>query len=769
MQVNNQMNNTSTAINTWFAISLMILIVLSGSGLLNFSTPLTQAQVNTDASAAPSQIELATSKASKRISDFATANPRAFTQVLQQSFGAKLDAQVALELTQKAALGQLPVARTMVFVPTGLLGGARGAYAAQDGGLILLDEQIRDDSAVLSEVIMHEWAHHLDASLGPVDAAGEEGDIFLRGIRNTAPLGPSELRQLAQAEHGHSTIVFKGQHIAIELFIFEAFGALGEALGDVLAAPFNAAKDLAEDPVGTLAKIGEGVIDIVESTGNTLINTGKDLVNVVTNVAEGNLVGALGSALNVATGPGNLLNETAAHLDEIQPGFGTLGNIALGATPLGPIAAVSMGLADTVNGAKNGGLAGGLKAGLLAGVDIGMSGVGRANRGLRAAGSKSSPSRLAALKKKMPILKNMDNYKLSKATPGEIALGKKLMNPGNETILNTVKKLNKPQVKYPINIGKTLLVRGEDRNSDGVLLGEENNNPVELEVCPEKPSQQLASDVHKELARLGYEELANDQALGYYQEEQAVKYCETKYDNAFDQCKTSPNAVVGDACHAAAANMFNTCLLPTTGGSPKNCLSENLLTKLKAIGTGPHSDACKLDISDSVSACCDTNYDTAMAHCTDKDDRYYRLGQSYDFSCEEKAADKSNVCIKKRYDLIASRPIMVEEISLPNIVVQQYNVEPNDACEADLSDLTSLRQCCDGKYDTAVDQCSDSANEGEAIACEAGAVDIYNQCLQTQLSRHSTGVGHTERAAPPMTSSPSLPTQPSTSSPPSEY
>jgi len=633
MQVNNPMDNTST--NAWFVISLIALILLSGSGLLNFSGSFTLPQTNTDSSAALSEIELATAKASKRISQFATVNPASFTQVLQQSFGTKLNAQAAHELTQKATLGHLPVARTMVFVPTGLLEGASGAYAAQDGGLILLDEGLRHDSAVLSDVILHEWAHHIDASLGPVDAVGEEGDIFLRGIRNTAPLSPSELRQLQLSEHGHRMIIFGGKHIAVEQGFF-----------DFIAAPFNALKDFANDPIGTLGKVGEGLVNVVESTGKALIKSGENLVNVVTKVAEGDLGGALGSALDVATGPGNLLNETAGHLDKIQPGFGTLGNIVLGATPLGPLAAGAMGLADTVNGVKNGGLAGGLKAGLLAAVDIGMSGVGRANKGLRAAGFKSSPSKLAALKKKVPFLKNLDNYKLTKATPKEIGLGKKLMKQGNKTKLKIVKKLDKPQVKYPISVGKTVLIREGDRNSDGVLLGKEKNNAAE--VCPERPSQQLTMDVHKELIRLGYEDLAGDDALGYFQEEQAVKYCETKYDNAFDRCSSSFNAVTGDACHKAAANMLNTCLLPTTGDSPKNCVSKNLLTKLKAIGTGLHSDACKVDMSDSVSACCDANYDTAMAQCTDKYDRYDRLGQSYDLACEEKAADNFNNCLHTR-------------------------------------------------------------------------------------------------------------------------
>lgn len=662
MQLNNPIGNTTT--NAWFAISLAVLIALSASGLLNFSTSFTPAQTNsnTDSSTASSQIERATSKASKRISDFATANPSAFTQVLQQSFGAKLDAQAAYELTQKAALGQLPAARTVVFVAPGILEGASGAYAAQEGGLILLDERVRDDSAVLSEVILHEWAHHLDASLGSVDAVGEEGDIFLRGIRNTAPLSPSELQQLQRAEHGHKTILWGGKHIAIELFldaIGGAFTSIGGAIG------------------GAVTSVGKGLLDAVESVGDTMIETGKGLVDVATNVAEGDIGGALGSVLDVATGPGNLLNKTAGILDKIQPGLGMLGQMALGATPLGTLAAASMGLADTVNGVKNGGLAGGLKAGLLAAADVGMAGVGRANKGLRAAGFKSSPSKLAALKKKTPILKNLDNYKLTRATNFEKNLGKTLMKPGNKTKLKILKKLDKPQVKYPIKGVKTGLTRESERNSDGVLLGKENNNAPAVEVCPEQPSQQLTMDVDKELSRLGYADVAGNEALGLYQEEQAVKYCETQYDDAFYQCRTSFNAVIGDACHKTAADMLNTCLDPKNDLTPENCLSNTLLTKLKSIEKSRHSDACKDDISDSVSACCDTNFDTAMEQCSVQYVRYDRLGRSYDLTCEENAIDNFNGCLNTQQTRHSTGGTYTEQAAPPMTGSTSYSAPPS--------------------------------------------------------------------------------------------
>jgi len=602
MQVNNHIDNTST--NTWLVIGLMALLLLSGSGLLNYSGSFTLPQINTDSSAALSEIELATAKARKRISQFAIANPASFTQVLQQSFGTKLNAQAAHDLTQRAALGQLPVAHTIVFVPTGLLEGASGAYAAQDGGLILLDEGIRHDSAALSDVILHEWAHHIDASLGPVDAIGEEGDIFLRGIRNTAPLSPSELRQLQQSEHGHRMIMSGGKYIAVEQGFFDFLNIFSEP-----------------DPTPWVT-----VCDI---------------------------------------GP-KWARNNAAELGIIQPELGTLDNMALGLTPAGPLAAVSMGLADTVNGIKNDGLEDGLQSGLFAAIDVGMSAIGRTNKGLKTAEFnlkaapkqvtpvldkiKAEPSKLSStLKKKVAPIYKIDDLKLTKATPTEVALGKMLMKPSKASPLTVVTTPDKIRVKKVIGITKTVAMREGERDSDGVLLGKENK--ATADVCPEEPTQDITMRVHKELIRLGYE-ATGDEA------NKSIKYFQK-------------------ACR---------CM----GDAPKACITKELLAKLESSAIECSGKHCKL--------------------------------------------------------------VQAVRIETVNIITGTHIKEaaPSDACEADISNLVSLRQCCDAKYDKAFDQCYVSPTEDAAQACEEEAAEIFNDCLRTQQSRNSTGGGYTERAAPPM-------------------
>jgi len=86
-----------------------------------------------------------------------------------------------------------------------------------------------------------------------------------------------------------------------------------------------------------------------------------------------------------------------------------------------------------------------------------------------------------------------------------------------------------------------------------------------------------------------------------------------------------------------------------------------------------------------------------------------------------------------------------------------------------MSDLMSLRQCCDAEYDQAFSKCYASVTEDAASACEKAANEAYNSCIRTQNSRNSTGSPYTERAAKPVRINPSSSSQPAANSEPAEY
>jgi len=478
MQINNPVLNVSLnarLIIGCLGLLSLLFVALAGSGLSSLPFLLSQHQASLQSGTSPN-IDQAVSKSRTRISDFATAAPKSFAAVLHQAFGNKLDTYNSNKLTQQAARGQLPTPRSIVFVPANLLKGAAGAYASEDGGLIFLNEDIRDDTAVLSEVIIHEWAHHLDAILGSDDAQGEEGDIFLRGIRHAGPITSEKLLRLRYSQRGHSTIHFSNKEITIEQGFF-----------DFVAAPFVFVGKAVTDPIGTASSVGKGFANTVVNVGQGIHNAGKGVVNMSSSLVTGNFKGVLGSALNIATAPGNLINKTAVELNEVTPGLGTAANVGVGFTPAALFVASAQGISDTRSGFQNGGLQGGFTALSFAAVDVGMSGVGRANKGLRGAGYtkavkakpttflgkvKAAPGKgLSSLKKKTPIIKNLDKYRLTRATKKEIKLGKKLMAPGKEKTLKALTKLDEAPVKLGINLGIKGNIPGRDRDDDGNLLG----------------------------------------------------------------------------------------------------------------------------------------------------------------------------------------------------------------------------------------------------------------------------------------------------------
>ncbi len=223
--------------NLLFHSNLLHRVLCAALLCLALTGSVVQAQSAQVSSADKALIDLAVAEASSRIQQLATTDPGAFAAVLQQALGARLDAKAKRDFVQKASKRQLPFPERILFVPSGVLAdvGAEAAYATENGGVIFLSAGSRSESASLPDLILHEWGHHLDATLGAGDANGEEGEIFLLGNKNGGPIPIAEQHRLAASESGHATIDFEGRMISVELGFF-----------DFIAAPFNAIADAAE-------------------------------------------------------------------------------------------------------------------------------------------------------------------------------------------------------------------------------------------------------------------------------------------------------------------------------------------------------------------------------------------------------------------------------------------------------------------------------------------------------------------------------------------
>lgn len=133
--------------------------------------------------------------------------PRQLAAIAQQAFGDKAGGDAFVDA---AKANGLPQPRNVRFAAAGSLGdGNVAAYSPKDGGTVFLDESLKNDPAAMKRAYAEEAAHHLDQALGGGDAAGDEGEIFQRGLARGAPLDATELRSL-RASEGKGRVVVDG-------------------------------------------------------------------------------------------------------------------------------------------------------------------------------------------------------------------------------------------------------------------------------------------------------------------------------------------------------------------------------------------------------------------------------------------------------------------------------------------------------------------------------------------------------------------------------
>jgi hypothetical protein len=317
--------------------------------------------------------DIAVVPARARIQQFAAANPAGFGAVLRQTFGTRLDVQTQRALVQQAAAGRLPLPARIVWVPSAVLDGARGAHSARAGGVIFLDRGLRDDPVRLTDVMIHEWAHHLDTTLGPGDATGEEGHIFLLGEKRRGPIPFDVHRRLARATDGHASIVVDGKRYVVEQGLFgDFFSAVGNGLKSVGNGIGNIAKQGVKLVGNGVKAVGQGVKGAVLAAGGTIAAIAGDtasankLFNSAGTAFEASgksLERGAGNALDAARDLKNAHEGAMDALDQIVPGLGTVGNIASAVSPAGPFLAGASSIDSVRTGYQNGGLGGALLAG----------------------------------------------------------------------------------------------------------------------------------------------------------------------------------------------------------------------------------------------------------------------------------------------------------------------------------------------------------------------------------------------------------------------
>ena len=136
---------------------------------------------------------------------------------LSVAFGSDYDSDAAQELISQWQTGEFTAFPELEIRSAAEINGANGAYSADTNKIYISEEYLQanaNDVRAVRDLILEEYGHFVDASINPVDSAGDEGAIF-SGLVQGESFTESELQQL-QLENDQAVITLDGQEIAIE-------------------------------------------------------------------------------------------------------------------------------------------------------------------------------------------------------------------------------------------------------------------------------------------------------------------------------------------------------------------------------------------------------------------------------------------------------------------------------------------------------------------------------------------------------------------------
>ena len=163
---------------------------------------------------------------------------------LSVAFGSDYDSDAAQELISQWQTGEFAAFPEFEIRSAAEINGANGAYSTDTNKIYISEEYLlanANDVKAVSNLILEEYGHFVDASINTVDAAGDEGAIF-SGLVQGESFTESELQQL-QLENDQAIITLDGQEIAIEQQVSvntlpENFGLKGD-LTNIIVGDFN--------------------------------------------------------------------------------------------------------------------------------------------------------------------------------------------------------------------------------------------------------------------------------------------------------------------------------------------------------------------------------------------------------------------------------------------------------------------------------------------------------------------------------------------------
>ncbi|MFN5892745.1 MAG: hypothetical protein ACK45Z_08945, partial [Dolichospermum sp.] len=138
-----------------------------------------------------------------------------FWNLFDTAFGTQYNRSGAEILRLQWLSGDFSQVPQIEILDSSILGNANGAYASSNNQIYLSANFLATSTAeAISEVLLEEIGHFIDAHINISDSAGDEGAIFAALVQGYS-LDTATLQAL-KAEDDHATITVNGQNIQVE-------------------------------------------------------------------------------------------------------------------------------------------------------------------------------------------------------------------------------------------------------------------------------------------------------------------------------------------------------------------------------------------------------------------------------------------------------------------------------------------------------------------------------------------------------------------------
>ena len=184
----------------------------------------THQNINSSSNLFPTSIlDTAVLKAQQLLTKFAVDEEFAAKTTL--AFGEEFNTKKLEELRQQWLVGQFEAFPQIEVRSSAELNGANGAFAAATNTIYLSAEYLEENAGnleAISNVVLEEYGHFVDAEVNELDAAGDEGEIFSTVVQGVK-LDETEIHWL-KAENDKTSITLNGKNIELEQAKITDFG-----------------------------------------------------------------------------------------------------------------------------------------------------------------------------------------------------------------------------------------------------------------------------------------------------------------------------------------------------------------------------------------------------------------------------------------------------------------------------------------------------------------------------------------------------------------